>query len=408
MKNIKIIGVGMGNLDTLTLAGARYIRQADALVGAERLVTELAKVYGKSGESHIKPDEIIKFIEENDGENFAVLMSGDTGFYSGCKRLVKLLDERKYEYQIIPGISSLQYLAAKVGTNWDDVKAVSLHGRTGNPVGDVLQNKKTFFLLGSAMAATEICRELTEVGLGKLKVTIGERLSYDDEIITTGAAEKFVDGEFDKLAVILVENPDAIEHKHRFAGLEDNQFIRGKVPMTKSEIRAVTLAKIAPKVDDVIWDIGGGTGSVTVELALAASRGQIISVESKAEGVQLIRENVEKFGLQNVRIIEGLAPNDMDVESLPKPDKVFIGGSRGNLESILDMVFKVNPQAKIVVNAVTIETVTAALMLAKKFDLDDLDICQVAVTKTRQVANYNMLDGANPVFIISGTGTSEL
>lgn len=397
----------MGNPDTLTVAGARAIRRADALVGASRLVDEASKVYGKTGQAHIKPEEIVKYIDDTEGENFVVLMSGDTGFYSGCKRLCRLLDEKDYQYQVVPGISSLQYFAAQLGTSWDDVKTVSLHGRTGNPVGDVLENKRTFFLLGSNMAATEICTQLTWAGLGHLEVAIGERLSYENERISRGCAKDFMNKVFDKLSVILVENPEALGLADRFSGIADEAFIRGKVPMTKAEVRSVTLSKIGPKVDDVIWDIGGGTGSVTVELALAARRGQVVSVESNAEGVQLIKENIKNFGLQNVQVREGLAPECLDIEALPKPDKVFIGGSRGNLESILEKVFLANSEAKVVINGVTMETVAAAVILAQKFGLKDLDICQVAVTKTRKVASYNMLDSANPVFIISGTGVGE-
>lgn len=414
MKKIYIIGVGMGNPETLTLQGDKIIRQADVLIGASRLTREFCKRYGKSGVAYIGADEIMDFIEEFDGENFAVLMSGDTGFYSGSKRLCKLIDEKNnhdnYECHVIAGISTLQYFAGKLKTNWDNIKCVSLHGRSGNPVGEVLENERTFFLLGSNMAAAEICKNLTENNLGNLKVYIGQRLSYDDERIEIGAAEDFIDAEFDKLSVILVENPKVVNNKGFYVGIDDKKFVRGKVPMTKSEVRAVTMSKIDPIAEDVIWDIGAGTGSITVELALAAKRGRVLAVESNEDGSELIRENVKNFGLQNVKVLHGMAPEILGEENnciWAKPDKVFVGGSKGNLAAIFETVFHANPEAKIVINAITMETLTEAVNLVKQYNLNDLDICQVSVNKTHQVGKYNMFEGANPVFIISGRGSVD-
>ena len=416
MKSVNIIGVGMGNPDTLTLEGARLIRQADVLIGASRLVSQLGNIYGKSGVALIKADEILNFIDEFQGKNFAILMSGDTGFYSGCKRLCNLIDEKnnvnkKYEYDIICGISSLQYFAGKLKTNWDDIKCISLHGRNGNPVEDVLCNKRTFFLLDNNMTVSKVCKDLTFNGLGNLKVSIGERLSYDDEIIKNGSAKDFIDDEFDNLSVILVENPKVNISESFNVGMDDDEFIRDNVPMTKSEVRAVTMAKIAPQIGDVIWDIGAGTGSVTVELALAVCGGRVLSVESKAKGANLVEENIRKFGLQNVKVVCGMAPkviNDL-IEDDPenpwaKPEKVFVGGSKGNLKEIFETVFNANPTAKITINAITMETVAEALNLMKTYELVDLDISQVSVSRTHRVGTYNMLEGLNPVFIISGRG----
>ena len=414
MRNLNIIGIGMGNIDTMTITAEKKIQQADLIIGAERICQMVSQKYNKKGLNLIKPLEILEAIKNAKDENIVVIMSGDTGFYSGAKRLGKILEEEGYAYEVLPGISSLQYFASKLKISWNDIKPVTLHGRDENPLKSILNNEKTFFLLGNNMQASTVCKILWENNLGDLNVSIGENLSYENERILSGRAKDFVDEEFDNLSVMLVENPvTASKESFQYRGIADDQFIRGNIPMTKSEVRAVTLAKIAPKEDDIIWDIGAGTGSVTVELAMAVKKGHVVSVECKEEGVSLINENIKKFNLQNVTVLHGMAPEILEQEILKqdscysRPDKVFVGGSRGNLREIFERVFEKNSKAKIVINAVTMETVADAVNLIKEFQLENVDICQINVAKTHQIGKYQMLQGASPVYIFSGQGVDH-
>ena len=403
MKKVEIIGIGMGNPDTITVGGLRKIKEADFVIGAKRMVDAFDFAIEKKPKAYaIKSTEIYDAIKERkDDETIAVLMSGDAGFFSGTKKLIDLL-KGQVSYRITPGVSSLQYFAAKTGVSWDDVKTISLHGRVENPVSNVLTHLKTFFLLDSNMNAAKVCQELKKADLGHLEVIVGERLSYEDEKFTYGTAEELANLEFDNLSVILVFNPDARRLKIVTHGLSDEEFIRGDVPMTKSEIRSISLSKLEVRKRDIVYDIGAGTGSVTVELARQVFEGRIFAVEINHDAAKLIDENISKFNLQNVKVIEGKAPEA--IMDLPAPDRVFIGGSKGNMDEIIKTVLDKNKDARIVINAIALETVAASLEVIKKYQLKNVEIVQASIAKARKIGSYNMMNGQNPVYIISAGG----
>lgn len=403
MKKISIVGIGMGNPDTLTLAGVNRIKESDFVIGAKRITQSVSEYINGDVENCVLSDEIAKAVEQRSAEEkITVLMSGDTGFYSGTKKLIEIFKEKGISYDILPGISSLQYFAAKTGINWDDVKTVSLHGRDENPVSTVLTHLKTFFLLDGNMTAQKVCDCLYKAGLGNLNVIIGERLSYHDEKITYGEAQKLKDEKFEPLGVIMVLNPQARRLKVVTHGISDDNFIRGKVPMTKEEVRTVSISKLGVGKRDVVYDIGAGTGSVSVELARQVFEGRVYAVETNQEALQLVKENTEKFLLQNIEIVQGAAPEAL--KDLPAPHKVFIGGSKGNMEEIIKVVSEKNPKVKVVINAIALETLSTSLEVLKKYNFTDIQVVQMSVAKAEKVGPYNMMKGQNPVFIISGQG----
>ena len=382
MKRVIIAGVGPGSKSCLTEEVKEAIDNSEVLIGSKRLIEEYTD---KKTFYAVTAKDIIDIIDNENANNYVVLMSGDTGFYSGAKKLAEAL-AGKYEYSIMAGVSSVIYLAAKIGKSWENAAFVSLHGKKQSYIPVVLQNELTYFLTQGNVS--QICQELYRAGLGQAHIWIGENLSYDNEKITNGNVSEFTEYISEGLTVLAVYN----EHSRAFSitGIADSSFIRSDVPMTKREIRASVVSRMAVSKNSCVYDIGAGTGSVTVELALHALYGTVYAVERTEEGCSLIAKNAEKFGLNNIEIIHGNAAAVID--SLPVPDKVFIGGSGGELEYIFSST------------AVTLETLNNTISLMEKNGVNVLDIVQIAVTEVKKRGRYHMMSANNPVFIIEGRG----
>ncbi len=397
-KHITVIGVGVGSLEEMTLAAEQACREADLIIGAKRLCEALGR-FGKPTSNAIAAADIEQIVRTSPARNIVVAMSGDTGFYSGTKRLLSRIED--LEPAVLPGISSVAYLCSRIGSSWDDALLVSAHGRSCNIVAKVRDNPKVIALVGGTDGVSKMARELTEYGLGDVEITVGENLSYDNECITKGTAEEISGKSFDSLAVVLIHNPESsgtiVTH-----GRSDEDFTRTEVPMTKQEVRAVTLAKLRLTKDAVCWDIGAGTGSVSLEMAECCEDGQIWAVEQKEDACQLIETNKRKLGVANVNVICGKAPGCL--ADLPAPTHVFVGGSSGNLREILDVIFEKNPEARVVINAVTVETVAEAAEAMKELPVKDTDIVQLSAARGRKLGRYHLMTGMNPVFIISFEG----
>ena len=398
MKKITVAGIGMGGPGTLTLDAQRAVQNADVLAGAARMLEGFSSLGKPCFASH-DFKAIARYIRETPYESIAVLMSGDTGFYSGTSSLLPLLEG--LEVQVLPGISSLQYFCARLQKSWEDVRAVSLHGRTADLGRIAAENKRVFALTGGNIPA--LCAELIQAGMGEIFMAVGENLSYPDEKITRGCPKDFAEGSFAKLAVLYIENEQA--EKPIPIGLPDESFIRGEVPMTKSEVRAVSLSKLALRETDVCWDIGAGTGSVSVEVALSCPAGRVFAVERDLRALPLLEANRKKFRLHNLEIISGEAPDSL--KELPVPDAVFIGGTGGRLPEILRHVLGQNPCVRGVLNAVTLETLGEILPAFEQLEISDYEFCHVQVSKGRRLGEYNLMTAQNPVYIISFRGNGR-
>ena len=180
--------------------------------------------------------------------------------------------------------------------------------------------------------------------------------------------------------------------------MRDECFIRGDIPMTKSEVRAVSLSKLDLRKDSVVYDIGAGTGSVSVEAALLAPEGHVYAFEQKEEGCRLICANREKFGITNLTVAAGKAPEIL--AGYPAPDKVFVGGSGGSLEAILDTVFQKNPAAQVVLNVIALESLCRVTEYFKRRGIEP-DITCIQVSRAQVRGGYHMMQGLNPVYIIT-------
>ena len=197
------------------------------------------------------------------------------------------------------------------------------------------------------------------------------------------------------MCVLLVESCEV--PVRRVPGLPNEVFIRGKTPMTKQEVRAAALAKLAVKPTDILWDIGAGTGSVSIEMALAAPLGYVYAVECDAAACSLIKQNRDKFHVHNLTLAEGKAPEKLT--GLPAPDAVFIGGSKGNLPEIIDAVLTANPSARLCVSAIALETLQTALSSFATHGMT-AQITQISISRSSSVGNLHLMKANNPVFLI--------
>ncbi len=182
--------------------------------------------------------------------------------------------------------------------------------------------------------------------------------------------------------------------------IADKDFIRGEVPMTKQEVRAVSVAKLNLFEDSVLIDVGAGTGSVGIEVATYLKKGKVFAVERKFEAVELIKQNIKKFGIKNLEIIHGTAPDDL---SIKKFDRMFVGGSGGNLEEIIKYFIKYGDEKSIIViNAIALETLSKVQNIFEKYKIKNAEIVNISVSRGKKIGGYTMMYGENPIYIISG------
>ena len=391
-KDIAVIGIGMDGDKTLTAEAKEAIESAELIIGARRMVKPFERLNRQMFISY-DPKEIADHIRASECQKIAVLMSGDCGFYSGTEKLLPLIGDCR----VISGISSPVYFFDRIGIPWQDCKFVSLHGAEANIIRNVCSNEKVFFLLGGKVTVSEICQRLCEYGLKDTDVYIGEDLAAEKEKISSGRTADFAEYENANLCVMVVINRNY--ERSTPMGISDDCFIRGKIPMTKSEVRAVCISKLAAERDGICWDIGCGTGSVTVEMALQCTDGRVYAVDKSPEAAELTRQNAIKFGCDNISVFCGQA--EEEALSFPAPQSVFIGGSGGKLSEIMEIALSKNPYANIVITAVTLETLNRAVEFFDKADIP-CETSQIAVTRTRKVGSSTMLNAENPIFIISG------
>ena len=394
---IYVIGMGMGAKGLRTLAAQEALEQVDLIIGAKRLLEDLEDELCPRRIAEYRSDAIVELLQKEKFEKAAILLSGDLSFYSGARKLREdILETRiqiKHPMEIIPGISSLSYMCMLLNLPMQDVAIYSAHGQDCDVVSAVMQGKVSFFLTGGENTTSKLCQDLCDAGLGDLIVAVGEDLSYDDMMVRTMRAREAAGREGADLAVLVVwPAPSA---KRGMPGIPDEAFIRGEVPMTKRMVRLSAVCLLNPTPEDVCWDVGAGTGSVSIELAQQSKR--VYAIERKQEAVELIAQNRSKFHAYNLHIVEGEAPQAL--EDLEAPQVVFIGGSSGRIEDILALLPQ--QQVRVCVTAVTLETLEGARSALEQAGFAP-QVTQLSVTETRNVGNYHMLDGQNPVFIIYG------
>lgn len=407
---IILAGIGMGSESGMTGEVREAIKDADILLGAERMLSCHQPKLGKH--PFYQAEQIIPYLEElqektvlSENRNVVILMSGDSGFYSGCRRLYKALDREirdgrlKASLHVMPGISSVAYLAARIGESYQDASVYSMHGKElCNLARKIKNSPKTFLLTSGVKDVNRLGKLLMEADLAECEVITGYQLSYEAQRI-----EKHTPSECSKLReeglyTCFVKNPHA--QKRRLThGIMDEEFIRDNVPMTKEEVREVAICKLRLLENAVVYDIGSGTGSVAVEIAGISDEIQVYALERKREAVSLIEKNKVKHGLQNITVIEGSAPEGL--MGLPAATHAFIGGSGGRMKEILQTLYQLNPGMRIVISAVSLETICEIREMLSVFPVKGEEIVQLQISRAREVGNYHLMQAENPIWICS-------
>lgn len=390
-----LIGGGSGEPQYLLPAAKEALESADFVFSSKRFFALVP------AEKLVEADRISQWLEQIpvllQRGTVAVLLSGDPLLYSFCRTVITKHPE--WRPRIIPGISSLQMLGCAFGLTMEEAAICSLHGRTctaGHIAYTVAQHPVTFFLCAPDSGPREIAAVLLQYQLGQTMLFVGANLGSNAQQLWQGSPSEFLAQENPALCVAAVRNPSA----HAIvtpALLPDRAFFRNESPMTKGEIRAIVLQKLQLFPDAVVWDIGAGTGSISVECARMCPFGTVFAVEYQEKALQILAQNKAYFQADAMKIIAGKA--EAQLEQLPVPDCIFIGGSKGELPQLLQKIRELPKKIRLVMTAVTLETQAQAYALLQSFP--HLEMLQITVQHPKAVGEYHVLQSNYPVTIFS-------
>lgn len=405
---IILAGIGMGTNENMTREVQDAIQDADILLGAERMLACYEPRIEKR--PYYQEKQIIPYLKEVQEKNIfmesrkvVILFSGDSGFYSGSQSLYDALQAEVKDKRLqatihtMPGISSVAYLASCIGESYQYAAIYSMHGKKLlNLASRIKKEEKTYLLMSGVTDVNRLGEALLQAGMQECKIVAGYQLSYSQQQIRILTPEECCLVKEEGLYTCLVKNPDAICRKLTH-GMADDEFIRDKVPMTKEEIREVSICKLKLCKNAIVYDIGSGTGSVAIEIASLSDDIKVYAIEQKEVAVSLIEKNKNRCLLENIEVVRAQAPEGFC--NLPIPTHAFIGGSGGKLKNILSSLYQLNPQMRIVINAISIETISEIREILSLYKIDDDEVIQLQVNRTKQAGCYHFMQAENPVWI---------
>lgn len=395
-KTLSLVGIGTGKLDGITEYARKQLENAQVIFGARRMLDFCSNftTSAKMVEAY-QPEVVSDYLRDHMSiKNAAVALSGDTGFFSGAKKMKEAIKD--YEIEFVPGISIVEGMAARFGCSWDDMKLVSCHGNLKSPIPFILRHPKCLFLFGSKDQVTHLAKECLDYQLEHVKLFVAVNLDGENEWIQRGSPKDFTDFPKDGLITVIVLNPYSSNAMK--LDQKDELFIRQDAPMTKREVRTLSIAKLHLSPDSIMIDVGCGTGSVGIGCAQIAYEGMVYGIEKEEKNQGLLLDNKKLFQVPNFIPMIG---DGVDlIPTLPKATHAFIGGSSKKMERILDLLYENNPEMSIVINGITLETVSSVLEYGKK-NQKKVDCVEIFVAATKQVGSYHMLQGNNPIFIMT-------
>ena len=396
-QKIYLVGAGIQGWEGFGARALEVIGTADVLIGHQRHLDIFPNF---PGEKQVLGDLsiMLEFLKTTD-KVVVVLGSGDPNFFGVGRFLLRNLPKDRIE--IFPNVTSIQYAFARIKEPWDDAIFVSVHGRgLKGAVDRIIAAEKAAVLTDNVNTPAAIARELIHRGAEGYEAYLCEEMGLPGEKFTKTDVRGLVDLPSAPLNIlILIKTWEPNLTHYPLIGIADEEFATAKKLITKQEVRAVTLSKLQLQDDLVMWDVGAGSGSVSIEASNLMPNGRIYALEKNTQYLTFIRDNLKKFVARNVMLIEAFAPEGL--EDLPDPDRVFIGGSGGMLEEIIDAVDKrLKREGVIVLNAVTLDTLTKAVEFLEDHGYT-VEVTCVNIAKTRGLTEYKMFDAHNPVYVIA-------
>lgn len=402
-QKIFLVGAGIAGWEGFGARALEVINSADLLIGHQRLLDIFPDFKGKK-QTYGDLSIMLDFLKDTD-QRVVVLSSGDPNFFGVARFLLRNLPKERIE--IFPNVTSTQYAFARIKEPWDDAIFLSVHGRgLKSAIDRIIAADKAAVLTDAVNNPAAIARELIARGAEGFEVYLCEDLGLPSEKFTRTDVRGLAGMESSALNIlILIKSWEPNLENYPIIGIADDEYSTAKKLITKQEIRAVTLAKLQLQNDLVLWDVGAGSGSVSIEAGNLMPNGKVYALEKNPQYLAFIRENLKKFASKNVLLVEALAPEGLD--DLPNPDRVFIGGSGGMLEDIIDAVDRrLKPDGLIVLNAVTLDTLTKAVEFLEDHGYT-VEVTCVNVAKTIELTEYKMFEAHNPVYIISARRGEE-
>ena len=396
-KKIYLVGAGIEGWEGFGAKALEAISKAEVLIGHKRHLDIFPDFKGEKREL----DDLSIMLDYLKGtdKQIVVLGSGDPNFFGVGRFLLRNLPKELIE--IFPNVTSVQYAFARIKEPWDDAIFVSVHGRgLKSAIDRIIASEKVAVLTDAVNSPAAIAKELIERGAEGYEAWLCEDLGLATERFTKTDVKGLTDLSPSPLNIlILIKAWEPSLTHYPLIGISDDEFATAKKLITKEEVRAVTLAKLQLQDDLVMWDIGAGSGSVSIEAGNLMPNGKIFALEKNPQYLSFIRDNLKKFVARNVMLIEAYAPEGL--EDLPDPDRVFIGGSGGMLEEIIEAVDRrLKPEGQIVLNAVTLDTLTKAVEFLEDHGYT-VEVTCVNIAKTRGLTEYKMFESHNPVYIIA-------
>jgi precorrin-6Y C5,15-methyltransferase (decarboxylating) len=396
-EKIYLVGAGIKGWEGFGAKALEVIARGEVLIGAQRHLDIFPDYPGKK---MVLGDlsEMLEYLRKTE-KRVTVLASGDPNFFGLSRFLLRNLPKERIE--IFANVTSMQYAFARIKEPWDDAVFVSVHGRgIKSAIDKIIASEKVAVLTDEKSSPAVLAGELIKRGAEGYIAWVCEDLGMPTEKFTRTDVKGLIDLKCSPLNIlILIRAWEPTLETWPVMGIADDLFATAKKLITKQEVRAVTLAKLQLQNDLVLWDVGAGSGSISIEAGNLMPNGKVFALERNGQCLGFIRENLRKFSAGNVMLIEACAPEGID--DLPDPDRVFIGGSGGMLEEIIDAVDKrLKPDGMIVLNAVTLDTLTKAVEYLEDHGYS-VEVCCVNVANTRSLTEYKMFEAHNPVYIIA-------